>query len=272
MWRAHSRETRPVLPEIERPRLFWALEARSHLPVRVLCGPAGSGKTTFLHQYVAAIPGARYLSARSGFSAFRLREALKANREAIVVLDDFDLVEPLVGAALVRAVAMGRLAPRRLIVAGRVRRLLHVRRFIASGIAALLDARDLAFDPEEARRLAQRLGLMLEREEIARLLHLTDGWALPLTWILRTAAAERAREDGFVERWAARQGGAFLEFVEENAFDDLEVRRTFMAAIDDPRGPPKTAWRSIEAGGGPVIRAEGELRPYRIIATLAGRS
>jgi ATP/maltotriose-dependent transcriptional regulator MalT len=261
----------PAPPEIERPRLLLALAARAQLPVRVLCAPAGAGKTTLLRQYVAATRGARYLAARPGLSAASLHEALAEPGEGVVVLDDFDLVEPLVATALIRAVMSGRLAPRRLIIAGRARRLLHVRRLIARGLAALLDARDLAFDPEEARRLASKLGLSFEDEELARLLDLTDGWTLALSWILRTAASDITSLHCAVERWSSWQGGALLEYVEENAFDDVDVRRVFITALSEASHGGKTAWESVEAAGGPVIWAEGELRPYRIIATLAGR-
>ncbi|HYZ17818.1 MAG TPA: hypothetical protein VE591_15515 [Candidatus Acidoferrum sp.] len=258
--------------EIERPRLLLALAARAQLPVRIVCAPAGAGKTTLLRHYVTRIPGARYLAARPGLSASSLHAALAQPGHGVVVLDDFDRVEPLVAAALIRAVTSGRLTHRRLIIAGRARRLLHVRRLLAGGLAALLDTRDLAFDPDEARRLADKLRLRFEDGELAQLLDLTDGWTLALSWILRTAAADRTTLRVALERWSSRQGAALLEYVEENAFDDIDVRRTFITALSETSHGRKTAWESVEAGGGPVIWAEGELRPYRILATLAGRS
>jgi ATP/maltotriose-dependent transcriptional regulator MalT len=258
-------------PEIERPRLRAALSAYEHLPVRVLCAPVGAGKTTLLRQYVAETPGSRYLAARTPLSAAAVREALAGPGVSVIVLDDFDLVEPLVAARLIRAAISGRLAPRRLVLAGRSRYLLHVHRLIARGLARMLDAHDLAFDLEEARRFAARLGLTIDDANLTRVVSLTDGWTLALTWILRTTAADRASVDGAFERWSTRHGGALLEYVEENAFDDIEIRRAFMAALGEPSQHAKRAWGRIEAAGGPVIQAEGELRPYRIIAALAGR-
>jgi ATP/maltotriose-dependent transcriptional regulator MalT len=259
------------LPEIERPRLRDALSADAHLPVRVLCAPVGAGKTTLLRQYVAETPGARYLAARTPLSAGAVREALAGPGVSVIVLDDFDLVEPLVGARLLRAAVSGRLAPRRLVIAGRSRYLLHVHRLIARGLARILDAHDLAFDRDEVRRFAERLGLAIDDASLADVLNVTDGWTLALTWILRTTAADGAKVDGAFERWSRRHGGALLEYVEENAFNDVEIRRAFMAALGEPAQRTQRAWGRIEAAGGPVIQAEGELRPYRIIAALAGR-
>jgi ATP/maltotriose-dependent transcriptional regulator MalT len=261
----------PAPYEVERLRLRSALAMHGHLPVRALCAPAGSGKTTFLRQYVRVTLGAHYLAGRPGLTLAALREALAAAAGPAVVLDDFDLLDPLVATALVRAVASGALGPHRLIVAGRSRSLLHVQQLMEQGLALVLDARDLAFDLDEAKRLAERLGLAFGGPDIARLVEMTDGWPLALSWILRAAAEDGLNAHGAVERWSARHGDELLEFLEENAFEDFDVRRAFMTAVSEAPGGIKKEWGPIEAAGGPVIRAEGELRPYRIIAALASR-
>ncbi|MBV8644700.1 MAG: hypothetical protein JO225_12425 [Candidatus Eremiobacteraeota bacterium] len=272
-----NRPTRPTLvvaePQaqvrIERPRLLQALAARAEMPIRFLCAPTGSGKTTLLRQYVAARPGAAYIATPLRFSSSALREILDGTTE--VVLDDFDLADPRTVEGLMRAIASADSGLPRLIVAGRSRRLLYVQSLVARGHGAVLGARDLAFDRADVGQLGTALGLRLTRDDVTQLLHVTEGWTLPLTWMLRaTANAGWTAREG-VERWLNDAGGALLELVDEAGSIDDDARRSFNAVLAGNTVADNVTATQLEAAGCPVVRDRDGVRPYRILTSVAAR-
>ncbi|MBV9408847.1 MAG: hypothetical protein JO164_08475, partial [Candidatus Eremiobacteraeota bacterium] len=253
-----NRPTRPTLVVaeppaqvcIERPRLLEALAARAEMPIRFLCAPTGSGKTTLLRQYVAATPGAAYIATPLRFSSTALREILDGTTE--VVLDDFDLADPRTVEGLMRAIASAGPGLPRLIVAGRSRRLLYVQSLVARGHGVALGARDLAFDRSDVAQLGAALGLKLTRDDVTQLLHVTEGWTLPLTWMLRaTANAGWTAREG-VERWLNDAGGALLELVDEAGSIDDDARRIFNTVLAGNAVTDNVTATQLEAAGCPV--------------------
>ena len=270
----HRTVSHPVLgpAEIERERALSALRSRLDCPIRFVCAPAGSGKTTLLRQYAARTPRTVYLAAEAGMSVAALMRTLESALDlGELLLDDLDLVHPEAVTALMNTAASGALGGLRLIVAGRSRRLLHVQNIIARGFGIVLDGAELAFDAEETQRLAERLGLTPEANEITELLHVTEGWTLPLTWILRDAAAEgRVVRDAF-ERWSSRHGHLLLEFVAENSSHDPAVRHAFVTALREGARRAQPGLAELEIAGCPIVRSRGALRPYRVLRRLSAR-
>src|SRR5947209_4134024 len=261
---------RPVLNGVERRRVLDWLDAASDAPVRILCGPIGSGKTFAARQFVARSEGyAAYVRVPPRADANRVR-AIIATSPALetVVLDDADRVDANVYATLVDDIFAGELE-RKLILIGRSRRKLRAESLIARGYARACADETLAFESDEVERLAAAHGIACEPEDAMQLLHDTDGWALATEWLVRDAAqSRRSLRDAFTH-WRQRNGHLLLEFVEQEGFEDAAAYEAFFGALrkGSPGAEHETA--RLEQLGLPIVRTRSGLRPYRILSRLA---
>jgi DNA-binding SARP family transcriptional activator len=261
---------RPVFDGVERRRVLDWFDATSDAAVRVLCGPIGCGKTFAARQMVARSGGrAAYVRAPARADADRLR-AIVATSPALetVVLDDCDRIDAAVYADLVDDILAGELE-RKLVLIGRSRRRLRVESLLARGFARALGDDVLAFDSGEVHALAAAHGVACDAEDVAQLLHDTDGWALASEWLVRDAAQNRrALRDAFTH-WRGPNGHLLLEFVEREGFEDAAAYEAFFSALRKgwPGAEHETA--RLEQLGLPIVRTRSGLRPYRILARLA---
>lgn len=258
---------------IERERVFLALESRADRPVRFVCAPAGSGKTTALLQYAAAYPRTEYVAARPGMTIAELeRIVASVPTNSQLIIDDLDLALPAAIDELLKAVVSCAPHAPRLIVSSRSCRLLRAQNIVARGFGSVIDRTDLAFDLAETQQLADRLGLTYDAKDLAELLHVTEGWTLPLTWILRSATEDTRRMRDAFERWSSRYGPLLIEFVAEHCSRDTGMRDAFLAALRDRAQCTQPVLAELAAAGCPVADVRGSLRPYRILRRLATRS
>ena len=261
---------RPVFNGVERRRVVEWLESACDAPVRIVCGPVGSGKTFAARQYVARSEGhAAYVRVPARADADRLR-AIVATTPALetVVLDDVDQIAPDAYAELVDAILGGELE-RKLVLVGRSRRRLRAESLIARGFARACSDETLAFQSDEVERLATAHGIACGPDDAAQLLHDTDGWALATEWLVRDAAENRrSLRDAFMH-WRQRNGHLLLEFVEREGFEDAASYEAFFSALRKgwPAGDHET--ERLEQLGLPIVRTRSGLRPYRILARLA---
>jgi LuxR family maltose regulon positive regulatory protein len=193
--------------------------ADSSEPLVVVSAPAGTGKTTTLHQWVEtdARPAAwvqvdeadgdpvvllTYLSRALAAVAPvddavdralllavpplqervlpLLAEALGAAGPFILVLDDTHLLGSSRAWEVVSFVLRGLPQGAQLAVGTRTDPPLHLARRRASGELLELGVRELAFDRDEAVELLRLYGLDLDEGEVERLLEATEGWATGL--------------------------------------------------------------------------------------------
>jgi DNA-binding SARP family transcriptional activator len=183
------------------------LEAYAQYPVRFLIAPSGSGKTSLILKYCSGPERATvYQSVPEGADAQWVRRALgktltaSAKQPCEIVVDDIDNGSE---DALAELESIIETAPENvtLIYISRSRECMDVRRLVARGVAALCDARRLAFDAEEAATLAEACGVQATDLELRRLIDDTDGWAMAVSSAIRTAGAENETVDRAFQLW-----------------------------------------------------------------------
>jgi hypothetical protein len=256
--------------EIVRGRLLRSMAARADLPVRFICGPIGSGKTTVLRQYVRQMERGRYIRIAPGTTAAELRGILDAAADATeIVVDDLDAAEPAAVAALIADLAVGDAHYPPLILAGRARSHLHVQKLLARGLAVTFDGGDLAFDHFEIEDLADRLEIAYEPDDVTELAQATEGWTIAVTWILREASRARAGLRGAFERWSDQHADLLIEFIAESLDGDPALRQTFFGAIGAESQPTDETLRQLELAGCPITRFRTRMRPHRIFHLLS---
>jgi len=249
------------------------------MPLRVLCGPAGCGKSSALVTYLTACPR------RTAYVALRDDDALEAVRERLaqaldigytpascaallaalatkapceIAIDDADRATP---ETIEELLAMVGEAPEDVafVFVARSRAALDPGPYLARGMAALLDDNGLAFDGDDIARLCETLGVSYVPADISRLLEETEGWPIACSWVLRDAAEARTGLAGAYDRWRLGNGRHFADFLRsefERAGD--EHRSTFRVAEDRER------LASLEVRGLFVRYAGGAYRPYRV--------
>lgn len=261
---------RSALDRIERPRLaVWFAETQ-RAPVRIVCAPLGSGKTCAVQQYADAQGGSTgYVRVPAGADARVLRSIL-ANGSAFaeIVLDDIDRAQPDGYRALLDDITDGVLDVR-LVLVGRSRRRLAGHALVARGLAVACDPALLAFDAEETAALAIQLQVLHDSQDVAQLLHDTEGWAIATQWLVRDAAeSARPLSDAF-SRWRDRNGHLLLELIEQEGCSDPTALASFCAALGDGWAGSQPEAEEMDQLGLPMVRTRSGLRPYRILNRLA---
>jgi len=261
---------RSALDRIERPRLAaWFTDTRP-ASVRLVCAPLGSGKTCAVQQYADAQGGTTgYVRVPAGADAAALRGIIaRGGAFAEIVLDEIDRADADGYRALVDDITDG-LIDARLVLVGRSRRRLQGHALVARGLAVACDPALLAFDAEETAALATLMRVLSDGQDVAQLLHDTEGWALATQWLVRDAAeAGRTLSDAFA-RWRERNGHLLLELVEQEGCYEPTALAAFCGALGDNWAGSQSEADEFEQLGLPMVRTRSGLRPYRILNRLA---
>ncbi|HEU4511656.1 MAG TPA: LuxR C-terminal-related transcriptional regulator [Nocardioidaceae bacterium] len=210
--------------QVSRRRLLDTLSATDEVPLVLVSGPAGSGKTTLVSEWVRRSPDTNtgWVTFEDGETAFwaHVLESLRrlglgvplvrggesddllAGRKNVLataavlvesnvrwtlVLDGYELTSlPLAREIdlLLRHTA-GHL---RLVLVGRVDPVLPLYRYRLTGDLAEVRCADLAFTDVEAARLLSRLGVTLPADSVHELNRLVRGWAAGLVFAARALA------------------------------------------------------------------------------------
>ena len=256
--------------KIVRGRLLRLIADRADMPVRFLCAPIGSGKTTLLQQYVRELERGRYIRVSSGTTATELRRALAdASDASEILVDDLDSAEPAAVEALIEEIAAGEAGYPPLILAGRARGRMHMQKLLARGLAVAFDGSDLAFNRYELEDLAELFEIPHGHDDVTELAHVTEGWAVAVTWIMREVASARAGLRGAFERWSDRYGHLLIEFVAESLNSDVPLKQSFTASIAADPQHCQSALEQLELAGCPIVRQRSRMRAYRILHLLA---
>jgi DNA-binding SARP family transcriptional activator len=264
------------------------LNTHAGLPVRLIIAPAGTGKTTLALQYVSATSALGAYCAlpehatpadfiASVASALNLAktpptyvELLVAMRRAAtkpleLVIDDVDHADDEARALALKLVEN---LPENisLIYCSRTRDSVDAKRWVARGLAAMCDARRLAFDASEVALFADACGVTYSNAEISRLLDESDGWAIVTTGAVRAAEENERSLCEAYDRWRAAYGEVFLDFViadaERATPEDHALVQTLIygKGIADEKALPR-----LESRGLFVINDGGVLRPFKAL-------
>jgi LuxR family maltose regulon positive regulatory protein len=231
----------PPLPArwLPRPRVRAALEAASGVPITVVEGPAGYGKSTAVADWLASSAHAvvwvscgRRESGRVGAPALGGAVA-GAARPPVLVLDDLDDLDDEQALRDVRAVLAGLpTGSRAVLIARRIPGRLQVGRWKWRGVLHEIGVGTLAFtSAETASYLRDVWHLDVDGAQAERVRHDTGGWPAAL-WLVAAGASELGRSPHEVlghDRSLARQ---FTDAVlSGESREDIEVLRR-CAALD----------------------------------------
>lgn len=281
----------PQLPKlaptlIERPRLTSWLQRNALLPLRLVTGPAGSGKTTAIAHYLASsTDNATYIKAgdeetpaafwpRLG-SMLGMQPAPKHYDEFLarlrkqppceLTIDEFDRGAPTLLSELNEIVCD---SPEsiRFVYVGRSRIAIDAERLITQGFAGALHAADLAFDALEVGRLADLSNVRHTTGEIDALLAETDGWPIVIAGAVREAAASSGNLAGAYEAWCRRGGRHFSGYIASVLRHTSEFHRAAfryaMRSTDPAERDDQLAM--LEARGLFVRYHDGRYAPMRV--------
>lgn len=263
---------------IRRSRIERWLEAYSQYPLRLLVAPAGSGKSSVILKYCAETGrNTVYYSMPEGAGVeyvHTIAKALKGSpaqcRE--IVVDEIDNATP---EALQELAQLVETAPEHitLIYIARSRDCIDARRLVARGVAALCDARRLAFDVEEARTLAEACGVSASDLELRRLIDDTDGWALAACSAIRTAAAEGETLDRAYALWRSHSQTFLREFIEAEVQHAPEASQRAFWDLYEGRAPVTLAQLRDLEGNGLFVVDDGResLRLYRPLRPVVAK-
>ncbi|MBV8147913.1 MAG: hypothetical protein JO092_02340 [Candidatus Eremiobacteraeota bacterium] len=285
-----ARPTVRLAPDVlRRARLERWLSTQAQLPLRMIVGPPGMGKTTLVLQYLEHTEGAGAycalepnaapetvlagIAAAVGLDAtpdsyLDLLVALRriaAQRPFELAIDDVDSATPPSLDLLLKLVEN---VPDgvTLIYTTRSREPVQASRWISAGLGALCDARRLAFDRNDIAFYAGASSVAYSHADVARLLEETDGWAIVVSGAVRAAVEdERSLHDAY-EHWRSGFGELFIDFVTADAQRASDEDRALVMslingiAVEDP-----TDLRRLEAKGLFVINDNGP-RPLRALA------
>src|SRR5215213_5122542 len=184
---------RPAPARVRRPRLVTPLCERGEAAVVVLVAAAGYGKTTVLREWAArdARPFVWVtLDARDNEPMrflSRVTHAVDSVRipdpaaDFVLVLDDVHVLRQPAALEVLAAVASDLPPEATLAVASRTEPPLSIPRLRAQRALIELRADELALQPAEVAAVVRRAGWDLERDELASLVHLTEGWPAGVT-------------------------------------------------------------------------------------------
>jgi hypothetical protein len=239
-------------------------------PLRVLCAPHGSGKTTALAQYAAGRSGVSMVALPPGATPAEVDARLDTlPASGLAIVDAADAASPEGIAALFRSIEAHVPDGRRYLLSGSSRTQLRVQPMLARGVASLVEASLLPFTSADIAALAAAHGVVADALDAEQLRFDTDGWPIAVAWIIRDAARDGRALRGAFEQWHERNGHMLLELV-TLAHDDDASARAFVAAIRSLAEPAsQRVLERLDAHGYPIVRMRTSLRPYRILTHVA---
>ncbi len=231
--RADARFGVPVLDRsyVSRKRLVGALSAKGDVPIVLVSGPAGSGKSSLVAEWVrlSADPATGWVTFEDGDSAFwpHVLECLRRLGLPMPTVRGVESDDLLVGRRNVLAVAAALVdsgtrwtlvldayelaslplahevdlliehttGHLRLVLVGRVDPVLPLYRYRLKGDVAEVRGADLAFTDVEAARLLTRLGVTLSAVSLHELNGAVSGWAAGLVFAARALPTAPSAEN-----------------------------------------------------------------------------
>lgn len=237
-----GRPPRAVPATVRRPRLVTPLCRRREADVAVLVAPAGYGKTTVLTEWASRDPRpfawvsldgrdnepARLLS-RITDAVGAARLAAGADGEFVLVLDDVQVLDGAEPAEVLAAVASDLPPEAMLAVASRAEPPLPIARLRAQRLLIELRADQLALQPDEVAAVLRREGLHVDRDALASLVYLTEGWPAGVSLALlaggdrpdRFGGDERLITDYLTEEMLAELPAGTREFLRHTSVLDV---------------------------------------------------
>jgi hypothetical protein len=264
--------------------LLW-LNDRADVPLRLIAAPAGTGKTTTLVSYAtASAHTTAYVALEPTMASGELCSIIGARLGLDGASDETSLLDHLAEAGRCEILIddlhagsdeivalLGRLvydAPENVtfVYATRSREVIDVTRLVSLGLAAILGAELLAFTADEAARLAVSTRVAADDNDIARLVHETEGWAFALCSVLRHAASTGNELGGAFTRWRRQESRLIASFV-DRAFqaEDAELGAAARRLFDGETLDIETIDR-LETRGMFVRWRDGAFHPYRALA------
>lgn len=246
---------------VHRERLHHWMQAYAQYPLRLIIAPAGCGKSTLLTKYAldgeqdtrfCALPEhcdpatlheniGHALRAETTPSSYADLLALFDDNGAgriDLIIDDADNGNEAVLEQL-RALVEDTGSNVSLIYSARSREALGANEWIARGVAAVCDAKQLAFDAVDTAQLAAAFGAQAGDLDVRRLAEETDGWALAVASTVRIAAAENETLGRAYTSWRERASSFLYDFVgaelERVKADDAEL---FWSAMNGSSASP----------------------------------
>jgi DNA-binding SARP family transcriptional activator len=282
----------PSLPKlapatIRRPRIDAWFAKHARTPLCLVVGPPGSGKTTAVAGFLMnADTRAAYVRVNSNESAASVRKRAAAALSLEIGEQYADFIEALARCGPCRLTldeidnvstnALDEIAnlvndtPKDvgLICIARSRTVIEAGRFIARGLAAVLDAETLAFSPEDIAHLADSCNVSFTPFDVKRLFEETEGWPVVASCVIRETADRDTSLAGAYDRWCKSGGRHFTDFI-KNEIDKQEDsdRSAFQAVMRGGRTQAENEdnLATLESRGLFVRYVNGEYKPYRVV-------
>jgi hypothetical protein len=116
--------------------------------------------------------------------------------------------------------------------------------------------------------IAMSRGVTYEPDDLTELLHVTEGWPLALSWIVRDVADRQPHLVGAFERWSERNAHLMLEYVASESCPDETLRSRFMELLEASDASPDDDMAELERAGFPIVRTRTRLAPFRLLGRL----
>ena len=196
----------------------------------VLAVRSGAGRPTFGHTLLQT-------ASRDTFEGVTtwLAEIAQLAVDVVLVVDDVDRLRPAACEALAYLLHNAP-ANLRALVGARADASLGIDDLVAYGQCALVGPTQLRFQLDETLELVQaRFGTRVDRDAIARLHELTEGWPLGLQLAISVmaAAADPQAEAAAIAQRGGAQRGQFVSLLLANLDDDDKDLLTKVAIVDD---------------------------------------
>jgi DNA-binding SARP family transcriptional activator len=111
--------------------------------------------------------------------------------------------------------------------------------------------------------------LRYDNEDLAQLLHDTDGWPIAVHWIMRDAARGGHRLGAAFEAWRETRGHLLAEYVASKHERDIDAYLEFTMLLRRGFETADGALERFEALGFPILRTRTALRANRVLLRLA---
>lgn len=254
----------------ERERLTSLLAAVGET-VRVVCAPAGCGKTAAVRHYLAhAKHTVSYIVVPFEASSAHVTELMDGIEISDdIIVDHLDAGSPAAVDVILDRVLAGNGRQKYLLV-GRSRLAMRVHRLFQLGLGTIVDASALAFTYDEATVLAHRHGVTFDEHDLVQLLHDTDGWAVALESVLADASRSGRLVAGAFDAWRERRAHFLLDLLAVAYQRDAHAYAEFMSLVRRPPSDIRKKLERAESLGFPVTRFRTTLRPYRVYSRLEG--